>query len=604
MAGQNEQLIVNLGARLTNLEQQMRRAGQLADDAVKDIEGRFERANPKLGGLGTLVSGVAGGILGANGIERLIQAFRDANQELIKLGDTAKLTGQSIEELSRIQAAGRAQGVSNQDINAGVRGLAEKLNEARRDENDLTKLLEANNQRYKDREGNVIGVNRALEIAATLIQNAATELDKVDIAKKLGLSEQWIKLLENGPEAFRRMQAEAEAAGATISRETVEKAREFEKAWAAAWESFATNSKAVLSDVGTAISFLVNQASEFLKGLNELRNYRVTAQGTAGQVWVEDPNNPNGGPPATMPRQNYNEPIGPNRPAGYIPPSTRSGPTTIIPSRSSGGGGGSEGLSEAEKAQARLEKYIEGLMRQEAVEKAIADTIGQSRAAQQAAVEIAKAQVDLAKLDEETRKRITDQLTTQVRKLEEQRQATQRLRDQQQSYNQLLTFAGNSAIDALDRMIVGGQSFGQVIGDVTRQLARMALQAAILGQGPLASIFGLSNPNGGAGGLLGSLLGAFGGARAAGGPVASGKSYLVGEDGPEIFQPNTSGMIVPNDVARRGGGSSVSFGDTYIDARNSNLTEAQFRSILAEERAKTLQLVPGAVKQAKQNRLL
>lgn len=35
-------------------------------------------------------------------------------------------------------------------------------------------------------------------------------------------------------------------------------------------------------------------------------------------------------------------------------------------------------------------------------------------------------------------------------------------------------------------------------------------------------------------------------ARAAGGPVSSGESYLVGENGPEMFTPNVSGSITPN----------------------------------------------------------
>jgi len=42
------------------------------------------------------------------------------------------------------------------------------------------------------------------------------------------------------------------------------------------------------------------------------------------------------------------------------------------------------------------------------------------------------------------------------------------------------------------------------------------------------------------------------GARASGGPVSAGKSYLVGERGPEIFSPSSSGSIIPN---HRAGGS-------------------------------------------------
>lgn len=36
------------------------------------------------------------------------------------------------------------------------------------------------------------------------------------------------------------------------------------------------------------------------------------------------------------------------------------------------------------------------------------------------------------------------------------------------------------------------------------------------------------------------------GARASGGPVSAGRSYLVGEKGPEVFTPSSSGTIIPN----------------------------------------------------------
>jgi phage-related minor tail protein len=46
--------------------------------------------------------------------------------------------------------------------------------------------------------------------------------------------------------------------------------------------------------------------------------------------------------------------------------------------------------------------------------------------------------------------------------------------------------------------------------------------------------------------LGGMFKGLFDGARAEGGPVSGGKSYLVGEKGPEMFTPSQSGMIIPN----------------------------------------------------------
>ena len=51
------------------------------------------------------------------------------------------------------------------------------------------------------------------------------------------------------------------------------------------------------------------------------------------------------------------------------------------------------------------------------------------------------------------------------------------------------------------------------------------------------------------------------GARRRGGPVSRGLTYLVGEDGPELFTPNRSGNIVPN--GKLGGKASVVFQNTF-----------------------------------------
>jgi hypothetical protein len=51
---------------------------------------------------------------------------------------------------------------------------------------------------------------------------------------------------------------------------------------------------------------------------------------------------------------------------------------------------------------------------------------------------------------------------------------------------------------------------------------------------------------------LPSLLG-----RASGGPVSAGSPYLVGERGPELFMPRTSGSIYPNDAMGMGGANVI-----------------------------------------------
>lgn len=113
---------------------------------------------------------------------------------------------------------------------------------------------------------------------------------------------------------------------------------------------------------------------------------------------------------------------------------------------------------------------------------------------------------------------------------------------------------------------------GSIVGDTFSQIAngsisaeeglkRMVIQLiAAYAQAKLLEALGLGSGSGG--GFLGGIIGAISGARAAGGPVNSGESYLVGEKGPEIFTPNSGGMITPNNelnsVAKKVGGAASS----------------------------------------------
>ena len=106
--------------------------------------------------------------------------------------------------------------------------------------------------------------------------------------------------------------------------------------------------------------------------------------------------------------------------------------------------------------------------------------------------------------------------------------------------------AGRTIEGALSRAIVSGK-FG------FDDLKRVALSA--MSQIASASVRALFSPSSGGagglpnlGGLFASLMGSPG--RATGGPVAAGRSYVVGERGPELFVPSTGGRI---EAPARGG---------------------------------------------------
>lgn len=86
----------------------------------------------------------------------------------------------------------------------------------------------------------------------------------------------------------------------------------------------------------------------------------------------------------------------------------------------------------------------------------------------------------------------------------------------------------------------------QLVDSILNEFLRLAVIKPLLN-----GIFGGKD---GSTGLVGSLAGLFGGARAMGGPVDADKTYLVGERGPELFTPRAAGQITPNNAI---GGTTV-----------------------------------------------
>jgi TP901 family phage tail tape measure protein len=101
-------------------------------------------------------------------------------------------------------------------------------------------------------------------------------------------------------------------------------------------------------------------------------------------------------------------------------------------------------------------------------------------------------------------------------------------------------FADNATDALVEFAKTGKLSFkdlaASILDDLTRIIARLLIVQAL--NAAFGALGGGVTP--GAGGLP------FGGARQEGGPVQPGRSFLVGEKGPELFIPEGRGNIVPN----------------------------------------------------------
>jgi len=97
----------------------------------------------------------------------------------------------------------------------------------------------------------------------------------------------------------------------------------------------------------------------------------------------------------------------------------------------------------------------------------------------------------------------------------------------------------DGVVDAIQGAIDGTKSLGDVASQVLRSIS-----AKLIDVGVNLALFGSMTGSGTGGGLLGMV--GLGGKRAMGGSVSSGRSYLVGERGPELFTPGRSGGIAPS----------------------------------------------------------
>lgn len=113
--------------------------------------------------------------------------------------------------------------------------------------------------------------------------------------------------------------------------------------------------------------------------------------------------------------------------------------------------------------------------------------------------------------------------------------------------------AGRLIESALSRAIVSGK-FG--FDDLKKvALSAMAQIASASVRSMFASLAG-GGARGGIGGLLGGVASGLTGlpGRATGGPVSAGRGYMVGERGPELFVPGSSGRV---ERLEGGGGREV-----------------------------------------------
>jgi hypothetical protein len=220
------------------------------------------------------------------------------------------------------------------------------------------------------------------------------------------------------------------------------------------------------------------------------------------------------------------------------------------------------------KTKDQLDPYGEGLrtlLEDMAFEY---DLLGKTNAQRVTELELRRLGIDLSSQEGQA---AAEAIKTQAEALEQRQKTINAMDDFRSSFE-----------DNVASVLDGSKSLKDAVRDLLSDLASQF--ARMIAQNWGAKLFGEmgTDGTGSAGGWLSGLFSAFGGARAAGGPVTAGVPYLVGEQGPELVVPNVSGTVVPagRTAAMLGGRA----GDTYnfnMPGRYDMRTQAQIAADVA-----------------------
>jgi hypothetical protein len=147
---------------------------------------------------------------------------------------------------------------------------------------------------------------------------------------------------------------------------------------------------------------------------------------------------------------------------------------------------------------------------------------------------------------------------------------------------QMSNDAGSMIAQGFEDAILSGQKLSEVVRSLGRDLVRLVFQQMVT-QRLAAGVTGVLQGKG------------FAGFMADGGPVSAGSSYVVGEQGPELFVPHASGTIVPNN--KMGGGSGSGSGSVTVNYNiAAGVSRAELAPILEQERRRLKAEIPDMVR--------
>jgi hypothetical protein len=570
---------IALRARVDRLEADLRKAEMATKKTSSGMKANFNSVAASLNKVKGNAAAAAAVIvgLGTGAMANLAkQAIRTAND----LGDTAQKLGISTSSLQEFQFAANQSGVRIEALNMGLQRFGRRAAEAAQGTGEAKDAIKQLGIELKDGHGNLRTTEDLFTDAMTSLAAIENPLERVRLGFKLFDSEG--VAMVNMAENFGDLREEAQRLGLVLDDEVIARADVLQDSFDALSLVTKGQLSGALTDLGGGALLSVAESMAELAtwansvyrafadienlGLSNLKELRAELEAVAedkskrgrlfqhlgiteteadvrSQIETIDK--------LIAAREKEREDRKKDREAKAARPSVK--PLTT---------------AEIDKAEA---KSLKGIETRRDLEKRAHDEYLQASGQKVRAIEeelaadIAALTVGLQEKEDYTdaifKLEQTAALNIQAIRDKESKDLQDILAEQNKAYEDLFEFMERGFSDALATMLLDGElTFKTLAESFLREFVQMGISKLVAsGFGALSSIFGGINPEtGGANLAPGQTYGpVFTGPGAANGGHIGGPT-LVGERGPELFIPSTSGFVANNNAMRQMSGSAAS----------------------------------------------
>lgn len=537
-------LLAELHAETASFRQDLGKATQ----HLQSFEGKTNRILAGMERRWKQFGTILAGSLSIGAITAFARSAIETGDEFAKLSER---TGVSVEKLSEFSYGAKLAGVATQEMATGLQKLAQNMAEAASNRgSQAAEVFRSLGISATDANGRLKDTSKVFEELSTKFAGAADGANKVAIARALlgKTGDSLIPMMNKLSETS----AEARKLGLTVSDDFAKSAERFN-------DHLSRMGSGIGSFMRTSIHPLINGFNSVMAAMEQGDRKRLELlQSEADEIRARM--SKESGPEyigTFYSDSQFNEDIERLREIDNETARIKARLVEPVKQPKPGDAGDLPGIKDSGQAS-RFEKLMAAMQRSSAM--AQAEMLTDDREKAEARLMVARNEwfekANFAKLSTEEQKRFIEQFNqwnelATAAMLNKTRSPMQQLNEQWQNTTRMMQEAttrwANNATDALTEFVMTGKlSFSDFANSIIRDLLRIAIQKNITGQ-----LFASMESDG----FFSSIASIFGGGRAVGGPVSPGTAYMVGEQGPEMFMPKSSGMIVPNHAL--GGGVSV-----------------------------------------------